>query len=163
MHYALNPGGLLILGTAESVGGFGHLFSAVDQKWKDIRAHEGSERSFIEMPARAMHHERIAAPAAEKGELPAMDIFYAAQRVLLDTYGPPSVIVTAEGDIIYVNGRTGNYLEPSSGKANVNVLAMAREGLREDLVHRYSQCRETEDNRYAGRREDQVQWRLDNH
>lgn len=62
-----------------------------------------------------------------------MDIFYAAQRVLLDSYGPPSVVVTAEGDIIYVNGRTGKYLEPSSGKVNVNVFAMAREGLREEL------------------------------
>ena len=62
-----------------------------------------------------------------------MDIFYAAQRVLLDSYGPPSVVVTAEGDIIYVNGRTGRYLEPSSGKVNVNVFAMARQGLREEL------------------------------
>ena len=62
-----------------------------------------------------------------------MDIFYAAQRVLLDSYGPPSVVVTAEGDIVYVTGRTGKYLEPSSGKVNVNVFAMAREGLREEL------------------------------
>jgi len=72
--------------------------------------------------------------AAEKGESPVMDIFYSAQRVLLDAFGPPSVIATVEGGIIYVNGRTGNYLEPSSGKVNVNVLAMAREGLREELA-----------------------------
>ena len=62
-----------------------------------------------------------------------MDIFYAAQRMLLDWYGPPAVVVNAEGDIIYVNGRTGKYLEPASGKVNVNVFAMAREGLREEL------------------------------
>ena len=43
------------------------------------------------------------------------------------------MVVTAEGDIVYVNGRTGKYLEPSSGKVNVNVFAMAREGLREEL------------------------------
>ncbi len=54
--------------------------------------------------------------------------------MLLDSYGPPSVVVNAEGDIIYVNGRTGKYLEPSSGKVNVNVFAMAREGLREELA-----------------------------
>jgi two-component system CheB/CheR fusion protein len=62
-----------------------------------------------------------------------MDITYAAQRALLDCYGPPSVVVNSEGDILYVNGRTGKYLEPSSGKVNNNVFAMAREGLREEL------------------------------
>jgi two-component system CheB/CheR fusion protein len=51
----------------------------------------------------------------------------------LDCYGPSSVVVNSEGDILYVNGRTGRYLEPSSGKVNNNVFAMAREGLREEL------------------------------
>ncbi len=62
-----------------------------------------------------------------------MDILYAAQRALLDCYGPPAVVVNAEGDIVYVSGRTGKYLEPASGKVNINVFAMAREGLREEL------------------------------
>ena len=132
-HYALSPGGLLVLGTAESVGDFGHLFSPLDQKWKVFRRAEVSERPFVDMPVRVFRHERPALPVTGKPKEPVMDIFYAAQRVLLDLYGPPSVIVTAEGDIIYVNGRTGKYLEPSSGKVNVNVFAMAREGLREEL------------------------------
>jgi two-component system CheB/CheR fusion protein len=133
MHYALNPGGLLILGTAESIGGFGHLFLPLEQKWKVFQRKEVSERSLLEMPAYVLRRERTVVPVAEKAKDPAMDIFYAAQRVLLDSYGPPSVVVTAEGDIVYVNGRTGKYLEPSSGKVNVNVFAMAREGLREEL------------------------------
>ncbi len=133
MHYSLNPGGILILGTAESIGGFGHLFSPLNQKWKVFQREKASERIFIELPARAARRERAVVPAAQKAKEPVMDIFYAAQRVLLDSYGPPSVVVTAEGDIIYVNGRTGKYLEPSSGKVNVNVFAMAREGLREEL------------------------------
>ena len=92
-----------------------------------------------------------------------MDIFYAAQRVLLDCYGPPSVVVTAEGDIIYVNGRTGKYLEPSSGKVNINVFAMAREGLREELgiaIHNAAKQKTTVT---TERREGQVQWRLYDH
>jgi two-component system CheB/CheR fusion protein len=133
MHYALNPGGLLILGTAESIGSLGHMFSPLDQKWKVFQRMEVTERSLLEMPAYVLRHERAALPAAEKGKETNMDIFYAAQRLLLDLYGPSSVVVTAEGDIIYVNGRTGKYLEPSSGKVNVNVFAMAREGLREEL------------------------------
>ena len=133
MHYALNPGGLLILGTAESIGGFGRLFSPWDQKWKVFQRLEVPERSLLEMPAYVLRHEHSVVPVTEKAKEPVMDIFYAAQRVLLDSYGPPSVVVNAEGDIVYVNGRTGKYLEPSSGKVNVNVFAMAREGLREEL------------------------------
>ncbi len=133
LHYALNPGGLLILGTAESIGGFSRLFSPLDQKWKVFQRTEVSERIFAELPARVSRRERAVVPVADKAKEPVMDIFYAAQRALLDLYGPPSVVVTVEGDIIYVNGRTGKYLEPSSGKVNVNVFAMAREGLREEL------------------------------
>jgi two-component system CheB/CheR fusion protein len=133
MHYSLNPGGLLILGTAETVGGFGHLFSPLDNKWKVFQREEGGERNLLEMPAYVLRRERALAPVTEKAREPVMDIFYSAQRVLLDSYGPPSVVVTADGDIVYVNGRTGKYLEPSSGKVNVNVFAMAREGLREEL------------------------------
>ncbi len=133
MHYALNPGGLLILGTAESIGGCGRLFSSLDSKWRVFQRLETSGRSLLEMPANVLHHERARVPITERAKEPVMDIFYAAQRMLLDSYGPPSVVVTAEGDIIYVNGHTGKYLEPSSGKVNVNVFAMAREGLREEL------------------------------
>ena len=132
MHYALNPGGLLILGTAESIGGLGHLFSPLDHKWKVFQRVEAGERGVLEMPAYVTRHERAVVPVTERAKEPVMDIFYAAQRELLDLYGPPSVVVTAEGDIVYVNGRTGKYLEPSSGKVNVNVFAMAREGLREE-------------------------------
>jgi two-component system CheB/CheR fusion protein len=133
MHYALNPGGLLVLGTAESVGGLEHLFSPLDQKWKVFQRIESPERSFLEMPAYVSRPQLAVAPLTEKAQGPVMDIFYAAQRALLDWYGPPSVVVNAEGDIVYINGRTGKFLEPSSGKVNVNVFAMAREGLREAL------------------------------
>ncbi len=134
MHYALSPGGLLILGPAESIGGFEHLFSPLDRKWKIFQRTEGSGgRIFVEMPARFLRHERAAVPIIEKAKEPVMDISYAVQRVLLDSYAPPSVVIKVEGDIVYVNGRTGKYLEPSSGKVNVNIFAMAREGLREEL------------------------------
>jgi two-component system CheB/CheR fusion protein len=133
MHYALNPGGLLILGTAESIGSSERLFSVVDKKWKVFQRREVAERPRLDMPAHILPHERRSAVEPKPPGEPDMDITYAAQRALLDSYAPPSVVVNAEGDILYVNGRTGKYLEPSSGKVNNNVFAMAREGLREEL------------------------------
>ncbi|MCX6306093.1 MAG: PAS domain-containing protein [Bacteroidetes bacterium] len=56
-----------------------------------------------------------------------------ADQILLQRFAPASVLVNGKGDIIYITGRTGKYLEPVAGKANWNIHAMAREGLRHDL------------------------------
>ncbi len=137
MHYALNPGGLLVLGSAESAGGFSQLFAPLDKKWKVFQRIEAATRPGIDMPACVPHRERarnvVAGNIIEEGEETDMDILYTAQRAILDRYGPPSVVVNAEGDIVYIGGRIGKYLEPASGKVNNNVFAMAREGLREEL------------------------------
>ncbi len=44
------------------------------------------------------------------------------------------MLVNDKGDILYISGRTGKYLEPAAGKANWNIFAMAREGLRYELA-----------------------------
>jgi two-component system CheB/CheR fusion protein len=65
----------------------------------------------------------------------------------VERYAPPSVIINGRGDILYIHGRTGAYLEPAPGQPRLNILAMAREGLRPLLttaIHR------------AGMREDDV-------
>ncbi|MFT4720340.1 MAG: PAS domain S-box-containing protein [Candidatus Azotimanducaceae bacterium] len=56
-----------------------------------------------------------------------------ADQVLLQNYSPAAAMINSQGDILYINGRTGKYLEPASGKANWNIYAMARDGLRHEL------------------------------
>ena len=81
MHYALNSGGLLILGTAETVGSFGHLFLALDKKWKIFERQEGAPR--VQMPAVPARREPIShAPDIETTPETTMDISYDAQRAL---------------------------------------------------------------------------------
>ncbi|MHC1765205.1 MAG: chemotaxis protein CheB [Verrucomicrobiia bacterium] len=133
LHYALSPGGLLILGSAESAGSRDDLFASLDKKWKVFQRVEVPTRPPVEMPASLPPREH-GAIVVEKSKEPNMDIVYVAQRALLDLYGPPAVVVNPEGDILYVSGRTGKYLEPASGKVNSNVFAMVREGLREELA-----------------------------
>jgi two-component system CheB/CheR fusion protein len=57
-----------------------------------------------------------------------------ADQLLLDRYSPAAVLVNDKGDILYISGRTGKYLEPAAGKANWSIFAMAREGLRHELT-----------------------------
>lgn len=57
-----------------------------------------------------------------------------ADHVVLQTCSPAAVLVNDTGDIVYINGRTGKYLEPAAGQANWNLHVMARPGLRAQLA-----------------------------
>jgi two-component system CheB/CheR fusion protein len=137
-HYALNPSGLLFLGSSESVGDFENLFATVDRKWKlyqrieDVSGmrHMGMGKFFppsVEGPiARRVSGKSPGDTAVRLREL--------TERTLLQQYAPASVVINERGDILYIHGRTGRYLEPAQGEAGVNILQMAREGLRRELT-----------------------------
>jgi len=55
-------------------------------------------------------------------------------KILLESYAPPGAIVNEKGDILYIHGRTGKYLEPAPGEARLNIQDMARQGLRMEMA-----------------------------
>jgi two-component system CheB/CheR fusion protein len=130
-HYALNPGGLLLLGSSETIGTEQALFSAIDRRWKLYRRREGPSeaRPFpTMMPSTPPHRRTI-----DRGTVPAEGLPGATRDLLASTFAPPSVIVDERGQIAHIHGRTGQYLEPAPGTATLNILEMAREGLRAPL------------------------------
>ena len=131
-HYSLNPGGILFLGSAETIGGFNQLFSPVDAKSRIYRRTETTlPAASVEFPtALAARPGRIEDPRQMKPEAKLQSL---AEQLLLQQYAPAAVLVNTDGDILYISGRTGKYLEPAVGKANWNIFAMAREGLRYEL------------------------------
>jgi two-component system CheB/CheR fusion protein len=54
--------------------------------------------------------------------------------VLLQEFAPPAVLLNEHGDILYISGSTGRYLEPAAGKANWNIHVMARPAIRTQLA-----------------------------
>ncbi len=132
-HYSLNPGGILVLGSAESIGTATDLFAPLDGKTRLFRRRERSVNAgVVELPAVVIRPRTVAkgeAPALAEALPPAPNLQALADQLLLQTYAPAMVLVGKEGDILYVSGKTGKYLEPAAGKANWNVFAMAREGL----------------------------------
>jgi two-component system CheB/CheR fusion protein len=133
-HYALNPGGLLFLGTSETIGGFTDLFSTVDKRWKIYQRQESAAamHRIWELPVRVQREPVHPAPARVRTELM---ISQMAQKFLLDTYAPSSVIVNDKGAMLYIHGRTGKYLEPAQGEVTGdNILDMARQGLKLELA-----------------------------
>jgi two-component system, chemotaxis family, CheB/CheR fusion protein len=147
-HYILNPGGLLLLGSSETIGRYGDLFSLVDKKWKLFRRKDSG------ISDQTWEFDSARSQGADRGERTDVDIrarrqisvTEVAERALLDKYAPPCVIVNHKGDILYTHGRTGKFLELASGSASLNVYEMAREGLRLELnsaVRRASQQKKT--------------------
>jgi two-component system CheB/CheR fusion protein len=134
-HYALRPEGVLFLSPSEGIGNFTDLFGPLDKKWKIYRVKSSS------LPARTLVAQRF----AWTGEQPGKDAVEVSvkkdktnfaeltKRVLLQSFAPPSVITDEKGDIIYVHGDTGKYLQPAQGQATLNVIDMAREGMQLDL------------------------------
>ncbi len=132
-HYSLNPGGILFLGSAETTGGQTGLFAPLAGRFRLYR--RGASKvpiDTIPFPAVPASDGRVLQPPAE-GSKPVPDIQALADQVLLQRFAPAAVVVSREGDILFVSGRTGKYLEPAAGKANWNIFAMAREGLRGEL------------------------------
>ena len=133
-HYSLKPDGILFLGTSETIGIYTDLFSTLDAKWK-IYQRLQSAQTPADM-ADFAHFYREASPAgrgvgkhiAESASIPEI-----AHRLLLEDFTPPAALINDQGDVIYIHGRTGKYLEPPVGKANINIFAMAREGLSIEL------------------------------
>ena len=136
-HYALNPGGILFLGTSESIGKFADGFETVDVKWKifrrlqngpaaHARAHAlfGGARENVDSPV------DLTTPKSGKD----LRLSKLLERALLDQLCPASVVVNERGEILQVHGRTGAYLELPRGQAELSVIDMAREGLAHELA-----------------------------
>jgi two-component system CheB/CheR fusion protein len=133
-HYSLNPGGVLLLGSAETHGAQNDLFTAVDSKLR-IYQHTGSSKTeeLFDFPSSFARSKT----GLIENQLPAKapdSLQILTDQLLLQQFSPASVLVTDKGDILYITGSTGKYLEPAAGKANMNLFAMARDGLRNELT-----------------------------
>ena len=131
-HFTLKPTGFLMLGSAETVGGFADSWVPVDAKNKIY----GKKKGSVVLPRFAFLANRLEQPAAIKLPptipVPRSDMELqkeASDRIVLNEYAPPSVLVNDELDILHFRGHTGPFLEPSPGIASLNLLKMAREGL----------------------------------
>lgn len=139
LHYALRPGGILFLGTSETIGPLDELFEVIDRKWKIYRrreTHVDVRPAVFALAARGVTGARADdRPLPEKRPraiLPRTE--GQIQRLLLRRFAPTCLVVEGTGNIVYVQGRAGLYLEPTEGEPTHNVLEMAREGLATPLA-----------------------------
>ena len=133
LHYALKPNGVLFLSPAEGVGNHAELFAPIDRRWKFYRA--------TDKPHRVVMTGDLAWPMANAGrsadhtdgnDEPA-NLAELTRRALLQSFAPASVVTDAMGNILFVHGDTSRFLHPAQGRATLNVVDMALEGLQAGL------------------------------
>ena len=154
-HYALNPGGTLFLGTSETTGDSGDLFIVLDRKSKLYERNEDFQSAKRAALVRFLPPARTELPSKADGLSQStgkqalgakQSLRELTEQTLLAQLAPVAALVNGFGDILYLHGRTGMYLEPAPGEAGINnILKMAREGLRAELttgLHRVASAKE---------------------
>ncbi|MDJ1482524.1 CheR family methyltransferase [Cytophagaceae bacterium YF14B1] len=132
-HYTLNAGGVLFLGPSETISGHEDLFVSVDVKWKLYRRRDNTSsiNKIAEFPNTTILPKLPITLPAQKKQPSRQPSFLTdlTRKLLLEKHTPPAVLIDENGTILYVNGRTGKYLELYPGQMAMNVFDMAREGL----------------------------------
>lgn len=142
-HYALKPDGLLFQGPSETVGAFTDLFEPLDKRWRIYRRKDSPTaiRRLPDMPAQ--HRTRSAGGIDQSISVSLVAQTHLStliERSLLNRFAPVSIVVNDRGEIVFIHGRTGQYLEPSPGQPGVNIVDMAREGLQIELAAAIREC-----------------------
>ncbi|MFW5771051.1 MAG: chemotaxis protein CheB [Spirochaetota bacterium] len=134
-HYSLAPEGILMLGSSESIGQFTDMFQTLHSKWKIFKRKEVPEslRRNIEFPTGITRQDIHQENAGQEGQEKGPDLGTLTKDKILELVTPPSVLVDNRGTILHVQGRTGKYLEATSGPPTHNIVDLAREGLRFEL------------------------------
>jgi len=123
-HFALREDGYLFLGNAETVGQRDHLFASVSKRWRIYRR-VGPARSpaidFSQWPARD-------GPGQISTVQPKLaDI---ALKSLAERFAPASVLIDRNYRVLHFHGKTEDYLTQPAGAPTMDLLALAREGMR---------------------------------
>ncbi len=163
-HYGLNPSGYLVLGKSETVGSLTALFSQIEKNYKVyVRKNDVISRATFDMGPRT-GFDRLRLDGVEpdgkkaivglsaynrqrntvlKTDFPVSDLEKIVDELLLRQYVPASVVVNNDLDILRFRGSTSMFLEPSPGKASLNLLKMARPALVFELRNTVHKARQS--------------------
>lgn len=157
-HYALRPEGILFLGSSESIAHYGDLFAVRDRKWKIFSRRDASEEIGENLPFPIDRARNQSSGTGSRAESPASHdtlISRIAHGLLLDRYAPACVLINKSGIILYAHGPTHPYLALPRGPTSLNILAMARGGLKTALA---TLMRKTSGKKHEIRDGVQVKW-----
>ena len=134
-HYTLNPGGILFLGTSESIGNHTDLFGPINSKWKLFERKQGFAETSIPYPAETNYSAGQKVESDGKDKLSsASAVQTMVEQAILDEYTPAGVLISDSYEILHFVGKTDRYLVPPTGKPSFHLLNMVREDIKHPLT-----------------------------
>lgn len=137
-HYALRPGGFLFLGSSESLTTHKELFKTISNKHRIGQRKATAIRS-PSFPTTVPH--AYAAHAAEPNRNHENDLHLVSQRIVLDEFAPRYAVVNDDGQIVSVSSGIAQYLEPSEGSFQNNLLKLVKPSLRVGLRSAFAEAK----------------------
>ncbi|CAL66655.1 chemotaxis protein CheB [Christiangramia forsetii] len=131
-HYALNPGGLLLLGKSETISSASEFFTVAERDDKLFSRKDKTSR-YKPSPSNAPSEEDLESHSEPPSENKKTNFQKSADDLILRKYSPSGVVVNEAMDIVYFRGNTSKFLEQYSGKPTHNLLKMAKMGLSFEL------------------------------
>lgn len=136
-HFALNPGGYMLLGTSETVDGSNDLYAIVSREHHLYQSRQVAVRPYPVpegIPALPIERKPLAEPVPETESRTPLRLNYGdMHQQLLEQYAPPSIIVNEEYDVLHISERAGRYLHIAGGEPTKNLLKLIRPELRLEL------------------------------
>ncbi len=126
LHYAIEPGGFLLLGSSESVGTDSTLFGPVDKKNRIYRRLPGPARLLAGLAPSAGR-------TAYAGERPAAraeyNVFAEADRLVRGEYQLPGLLLSMNWEVLQFRGNVGPFLAPVEGPPDFRLTKLVSPGL----------------------------------
>lgn len=132
--FALRARGYLFLGSSETLGKSERFFETVSKKWRIYQSRISAPLAELLRPVNFARpgggtalvgwHKRI----DQKTELSGI-----ARQAILDRHSPAAILIDGSFDALYFSGPTEEYLMRPHGAPTVDLLKIAREGLRPHL------------------------------
>ena len=130
-HFALNRGGVVLLGPSETPGNLIHDFETVNQHWRIYRKYSDRRTQvdprFQQAALKAASVPRPASAAAARHPVSNLVGTYDA---LLDEFMPPSLLVNERGELVHAFGGASRFLRITDGRQGRDVFEMLASDLR---------------------------------
>ncbi|GAA4459977.1 chemotaxis protein CheB [Novipirellula rosea] len=131
-HFALQPGGHLMLGTAETVGRQDDLFSTISKRWRIFQRIGPTRHDRVDFPIMLGHTRRdfTTPPPLQRRD---KRITQLIQKRLLDIVAPRAILIDRQWQILYINGDVNPFLQHASGVPTDDLLSKLRSELKSRL------------------------------
>jgi two-component system CheB/CheR fusion protein len=131
-HYGLKSNGFLVLGESESIGKFQYLFEPIIPKGLIYIKKQVQPQVIVGKGVFTPYSSKKADKPIEKADLLTV-LGEKVDHLIKTEYGPATLLVNNNLDILVFRGDVAPYLSPESGAASLNITKIIRKELRSQV------------------------------